>query len=86
MSIEDPEFGQESNDNSGVVTRVDGETIHEERLPNERPPTYSAFYNGLVAALKGTASVPVDPREAAQVIRIVNLARESSQSGQTLAV
>lgn len=56
------------------------------RLENDTPPTYGAFYRILLGALEGKNAVPVDAREARNVIRLVELARESSEKGATVHV
>lgn len=56
------------------------------RVENDPPPTYGAFYSILFGALDGKNAVPVDAREARNVIRLVELARESSEKGTTIQV
>lgn len=55
-------------------------------LENDPPPTYGAFYSILLGALDGKNAVPVDAREARNVIRLVELARESSEKGTTISI
>ena len=58
-----------------------------EVVPTVEPPTYAEFYRKLARALGGDAKqMPVDPAVAANVIRLVELARQSSQEGKTLDV
>lgn len=58
-----------------------------EVAPTVEPPTYVEYYRRLAAALGGDASqIPVPPEEAVGVIRLVELARESSRLGKTLDV
>jgi scyllo-inositol 2-dehydrogenase (NADP+) len=59
--------------------------IHTEyggRLLKERVPTlagnYPAFYDGIFAAIRNGAPLPVRPEEALQVIRIIRAAYRSS--------
>ena len=82
-------YGVESKDHHGVLT-VDpgnGMLIREVHPTIELPLTYVEYYRRLAAALDGDASkIPVSPEEAVGVIRLVELARESSTQGQTLTV
>jgi len=56
-------------------------------VPTVEPATYSEFYRRLAAALDGDASqVPVTPEQAVGVIRLVELASESSRLGKTMHV
>lgn len=55
-------------------------------LGNDPPPTYGAFYSILLGALEGKDAVPVDAREARNVIRLVELAQESSEKGTTVSI
>jgi predicted dehydrogenase len=57
-----------------------------EVVPTVDAPLYTDFYNQLAKALAGDGEVPVDPVESAVVIRLVELAVQSSQTGQSLAV
>lgn len=50
------------------------------------PPTYTEYYRKLVRALDGQGDLPASGDEAAQVIRLIELARESSATGKTLDV
>lgn len=50
------------------------------------PPTWTEYYRGFARALAGQGDVPVRAEDAANVIRLVELARESSKTGKTLDV
>ncbi len=85
------EYGIESEDHWGVLTTdlsVPGhEQLNREVFPTVKPATYIEYYRRLALALDGDASkVPVPAEEAVGVIRLVELARESSTKGQTLTV
>jgi predicted dehydrogenase len=84
----DQGYGIESSDHHGVlnVVQEDGKIVGEV-VPTIEPPTYAEFYRRLAAALDGDASkVPVPPQEAVGVIKLVELARQSSKLWQTLTV
>lgn len=52
------------------------------------PPTYKSFYTQFLHALSSAQQddVPVKPTDAAVVIRLVELARKSSEEGRTVDV
>jgi predicted dehydrogenase len=54
--------------------------------PTVEPPTYAEFYRKFARALAGEGKVPVDAKVAADVIRLIELAKESSKTGKTLDV
>ena len=79
-------FGIETGKSHGYLTTIkDGRPSREVRQLNE-PVTYSAFYSEFASALAGKGEVPVKPEDASAVIRLIELARESSQEGRTLDV
>lgn len=80
-------YGIESEDHHGVLNLDQGNgKIVSEVAPTVEPPTYTAYYSRLAAALNGDVSkIPVSPEDAVNVIRLVELARESSRLGQTLS-
>ncbi|KIW70746.1 hypothetical protein PV04_02987 [Phialophora macrospora] len=84
----DAGYGVESEDHHGVLNIDKGNgKIVSEVVPTVEPPTYVEYYRRLAAALGGDASkIPVPPEEAVGLIRLVELARESSRVGQTLRV
>ncbi|KAF2172549.1 hypothetical protein M409DRAFT_63224 [Zasmidium cellare ATCC 36951] len=95
-SPSDPGFGEEADQpNRGVISLAvpqDGATTmteseHVDDVPPERK-TYAEFYRRLALAMwTGDATLlPVAPDEAAQVIRLVELLKESSSLGRTLRV
>lgn len=63
---------------------ADGEFVRSMQKPVE-PATYTAFYEGVLGALKGEGEAPVDAQVAGQVIRVIELAKQSSKEGRTLA-
>jgi predicted dehydrogenase len=71
----------------GMLSELDATmgTIKSSELPVEYPPTYLEFLEILVDALD--QKIPaVAPQEAANVIRIIELALESSMEGKTVPV
>ncbi|OQU97377.1 Oxidoreductase family, alpha/beta domain-containing protein isoform 1 [Cladophialophora immunda] len=83
----DKGYGIESEDKYGTLNLYRDGKISSEVAPTVEPATYTEYYRRLAAALDGDVSqVPVPPEQAVGVIRLVELARESSQQGRTLSV
>ncbi|MCJ1403181.1 hypothetical protein MMC11_006404 [Xylographa trunciseda] len=82
----DPEFGVEPKERYGMLTTMEGEAPSTNAYATVKPLTYGAFYTQFTKALKGEGEVPVDPEVPAEVIRLVELARQSSREGKTLSV
>ena len=71
----------------GELTRMDGGKVVKKRVETVEPATYCELYRSLARAVRGEKdAVPVSAEEAALVIRLVELARESSRLGKTLDV
>ena len=64
----------------GELTLPDGGS---ETVPTE-PGNYLAFYETVVSALLYGGPTPVDPADALDGLRIIDLARESCRSGRRL--
>ena len=60
--------------------------IESKRMPNVEPKTYTEFYALFARALQGQGEVPVKPEDAAQIIRLIELAKQSSKEGRTVDV
>jgi scyllo-inositol 2-dehydrogenase (NADP+) len=65
----------------GVLTAADGA---REMVATERG-RYLTFYEGIAAAMRGAAPVPVEPADARDGLRIIEAARESAREGRTVA-
>lgn len=70
----------------GTLALVKDGVLHESPYQNLPAPTYTAFYDVLFDALAGKREVPVDARDARNVIRLVELAQESSEKGVTVLI
>lgn len=87
MKPGDDGYGLEGRERYGVLSKIEGGKATSETIPTVDSPTYAEFYRKLARALAGDdKQLPVDPRSAAEVIRLIELARESSESGRTLDV
>lgn len=82
----DPGFGVESSDKHGTLTTMDDGIPSTRRYETVKPLTYGVFYDELAKALAGHGEVPVKPEGPAEVIRLIELARQSSSEGKTLAL
>ncbi|KAK8189443.1 hypothetical protein IWZ00DRAFT_321097 [Phyllosticta capitalensis] len=82
LSSASPELGREPPSNYALTLVKDG-NIGKEPVAVE-PKTYLEYYRIFAEALDGRGDVPVRPEEAAGVIRLIELAMESSRTGRTL--
>jgi predicted dehydrogenase len=84
----DKGYGIEKEDHAALLS-VDagGGIIRTEIYETVKPATYVEYYRRLARALQGEVTmVPVSGEDAVGVIRLVELARESSRLGRTLDV
>jgi predicted dehydrogenase len=75
----DPGYGDDPPDRWGRLG-TDGDL---RRVPTERG-AYERFYDGVAAALRGEAPMPVDPLDALAVLRIVEAGHRSAATGETV--
>ena len=69
-----PGWGAVAEENWGEYTNLAGTTAPWPTLPGD----YPAFYRGLAKAIRGDGPVPVDPRDAAATMAVIEAARNSS--------
>lgn len=50
------------------------------------PGAYQRYYEGVAAALRGEAEMPVDPRDSVEGLKIIEAARRSHEQGQVVAL
>lgn len=83
----DENYGIEPTSHHGTLCISKDGQITSTVVPTVEPPTYVEYYRRLAQALDGdTSKIPVTPEDAVNVIRLVELARESSKFGRTLSV
>jgi scyllo-inositol 2-dehydrogenase (NADP+) len=82
MAVGAPEFGFEAESQCGELTLAGGE---KRRIPTQRGD-YREFYANVRDALLGKAELAVRAEHAWRTARIIELARESSGQGRSLAV
>jgi predicted dehydrogenase len=82
----DEGFGVESESASGRLVVMENGTPVGRTQKNVEPETYASLYSGFKAAIDGggETKVPVKASEARDVLRIIEAARESAKSGQTV--
>lgn len=81
----DDGFGVEPKERYGILSKIEGGRATSEVVPTIEEATYADFYRNFAKALDG-GQLPVDPDIAAEIIRLIELARESSRSGRTIVV
>ena len=80
---EGPDWGKEDPGNYGLIT-LDDEFEDYDGMVETVPGNYMAFYDNVHDVLAGDAEMAIRPEEARDVIRLIELARESSRQGATL--
>ncbi len=80
----DSAWGAEPEENWGVLTVPAGDSFERRRIP---PATcdYRDYYSNLRDAILGRAALAVTPEHALDVMRMLELARESSQKRCTIS-
>jgi scyllo-inositol 2-dehydrogenase (NADP+) len=68
----------EQRENSGVHTLVNADGTTKEQLVPPASTDYRNFYANVRDVLLGTAAAAVTPQQALNVMRVLELARESS--------
>ena len=68
-----------------MTTIQNGKPV-KEVTPTVEPPTWTEYYRKLARALAGQGDLPASGEEAGKVIRLIELAKESSKLGKTLDV
>jgi scyllo-inositol 2-dehydrogenase (NADP+) len=79
----DKPWGFESEENWGVLTVPSGESFEHRRIPSA-VCDYRDYYANVRDAILGRAELAVTPEYALNVIRMLELARESSQKRSTI--
>ena len=70
----------------GTLTCIEDGNLVSKPYPTVNPVTYKTFYEQLAQAVAGKGEVPVRPEDSRSVIRLVELAKQSSKEGRTLEV
>ncbi len=81
VSPNEAKFGLEADQNFAVLSLVDSNGTRARKIPSERGQ-YVKFYDGVARCILDGKLPPVDPREARDVIRVIELGVESANSGK----
>lgn len=73
------------NDTGVLMTIEDGQ-LSKQTWPTIEPVTYSTFYSQFAKALEGEGEVPVKPEDSSAVIRLIEIATQSSREWRTIDV
>ena len=73
--------GSSAYTSTAVLTRADEKDAIELAAGN-----YPCFYRSMAAAIAGESDVPVPPRQALDVMRVIELAQRSASEGRTIAL
>lgn len=76
-------WGSSTYTSTAVLTRADED---EKENIEVAAGNYPCFYRGMAAAIAGEDDVPVPPRQALDVMRIIELAQHSASEGRTIAL
>ena len=77
-------WGVDPEENWGTLTLSDGTTTAKRRIPTARGD-YRGFYENVRDAIQGRAALAVTPPHAVNVMRMLELARESSERKAAIA-
>jgi predicted dehydrogenase len=82
----DKGFGVEPEEQSGLLTKMEGEKPVKKVLRNVEPETYGALYTQFAEAILKNEEglVPVKASEARDVLRVIEAAIESAKMGRTV--
>ncbi|KAI9369690.1 hypothetical protein BJX61DRAFT_133587 [Aspergillus egyptiacus] len=84
MKPGDSGYGREPSERYGTLTTVQNGKPVREITPTVEPPTWTEYYRKMARALAGEGELPASGAEAAEIIRLIELAQESSKQGRTL--
>ena len=79
------DWGREAESRWGTLTRASEHGDVGEAVPTE-PGDYRRYYANVRDAIRGDSALEVTPRQALEVIRLLELAQESSRTRRTLQV
>jgi scyllo-inositol 2-dehydrogenase (NADP+) len=81
----DPGWGMETREHWGRLSMGVGE-LAVDGVVETLPGSYETFYALLRDALIAGGPPPVDPADSLAVLRIIEAARESARTGQTVSL
>ncbi|KAJ2857110.1 hypothetical protein FB639_006031, partial [Coemansia asiatica] len=85
LTPRDSEFGKDKESQYGVLDSEISPGIYMRGTITTADGCYSDYYENIANAIRGTDKLVVTPEQAADVIRIVELAKQSSDERRSLA-
>ncbi|KAE8356150.1 hypothetical protein BDV28DRAFT_127734 [Aspergillus coremiiformis] len=82
----DSVYGREPRERYGTLSTIQNGKPVKEVYPTVEGTTWAEYYRRLAQALAGEGELPASGEEAREVIRLIELAKESSRLGKTLEV
>ena len=79
------DWGEEPREHWGTLTRASGDHVVREQVPTARGD-YRGYYENVRDAIYGHTAPAVTPEQALDVMRLLELAQESSRQGRTMPV
>lgn len=80
---EGPDWGKEPEEAWGTLSQVEGDKVTERAVPTE-PGDYREYYANVRDAILGKAALAVTPQGALSVMRVLELARQSSDEKRVI--
>ncbi|KAJ2396254.1 hypothetical protein GGI05_001211 [Coemansia sp. RSA 2603] len=81
----DPEYGKDKPSQFGTIDSEIYPGVHARGTITTADGDYPAYYNNIANAIRGEAELVVTPDQAADVIRIIELAKQSSAERRSLS-
>jgi scyllo-inositol 2-dehydrogenase (NADP+) len=78
-----PDWGKEPPEAWGTLTQVEGDKIEERTIPTEAG-NYCEYYENVRDAILGKATLAVTPQAALNVMRVLELAQQSSRERRVI--
>jgi scyllo-inositol 2-dehydrogenase (NADP+) len=78
-----PDWGKEPPEAWGTLTQVEGDKLSERAIPTE-PGDYREYYENVRDAIQGKAALAVTPQGALSVMRVLELAQQSSREKRVI--
>lgn len=78
-----PAWGREPQEAWGTLSQVEGDTITERPIPTE-PGDYPEYYENVRDAILGKTALAVTPQAALSVMRVLELAQQSSRERRVI--
>lgn len=86
--VGDKGYGVEAKEMNGTLTTVDasGAMKVAKVAPEEPPQTYIKLFEALAKAIRGDGPAPVTAEQAAETLKVIEIAKQSSEEGRAIKV